>query len=308
MFYRLNIVKYFFLLFFAFFSLHANTVVLNSEYCIQDQNELDSLFFDTNKSVPSFIVTTIPSSRASYRISSLDIAKEFKERGYTIIDESSGVINFRRYCNLAGKRQEIASRLMERFREKYPCIKASLPHIEATSVLPRDFERYSIKELEVGEHIYKDSKGSFAAIFTTPSKKSQKLYFRFTLEASLDLFKAKYNLHNDKILTDNDYEKIHVELNRLSSDVIACTMPQNLITKSYISAGTILDMQRLEIKKDVLKGASIRAILSDGMLVIGIDALLLDEGNIGEEVTIKTDKGKILKAKLVSPNEAIILP
>jgi len=43
------------------------------------------------------------------------------------------------------------------------------------------------------------------------------------------------------------------------------------------------------------------------MLVLETEATLLSDGNIGEIVKIKTDKGKLFRAKLISKYKAIIL-
>jgi flagella basal body P-ring formation protein FlgA len=84
-------------------------------------------------------------------------------------------------------------------------------------------------------------------------------------------------------------------------------MPEKLMTKNYISANSILTMNKFEYKKDVLRGADIRAYIRDGMLVLETQATLLEDGDVGEIVKIKTDKGKLFRAKLISKYKAIIL-
>lgn len=293
-------------IFFITFSLHAKSIVLKSKYCVKDNIKLTSRFFDDNKSQDEFDILTLPKSRSTHSVPSLHVRDKFIQHGYEVIDNSSSIIEFKRYCNLAGKEDEIANEVLRLFEEKYPCIDADLPEIKASNILPFDFQTYTLTEVILRKNAYKNKKGSFKAVFTT-STKDKKIYFKFTINANIDVFKARHNLYNDKILSQNDYEKVNIKLNKLPSKVITCQMPKNLITKSYLREGTILSMQKFSHKKDALKGSRINAYIKDGMLVIGLDAQLLEDANVGDVARIKTDQGKLFKAKLVSQYEAIIL-
>ncbi|MCD8545651.1 MAG: flagella basal body P-ring formation protein FlgA [Sulfurospirillum cavolei] len=55
------------------------------------------------------------------------------------------------------------------------------------------------------------------------------------------------------------------------------------------------------------KKSAIKALYKDESLSIEVQATLLDDGDVGDIVRIKTEQGKILNAKIVSANEAVIL-
>jgi flagella basal body P-ring formation protein FlgA len=287
--------------------VEAKSVILLPEYCVKDNLELHSNFFDSNQSNEIFSIISLPKTRSAFSVPTIDIKKKFIENDYDVIDSSSGIIKFRKFCSLAGKEEEIAGEILRLFEEKYPCIEADFPSVKASSALPHDFKTYEIKEIILSSNDYRNARGSFQVIFTTPTSRDKKLYFRFKLDAKINVFKAKHNLHNDKILSTNDYEMVQVTLDKLPSEAITCSVPDKLMTKNYLRADSILTMQRFEYKKDVLRGANVRAFVRDGMLVIGTSAHVLQDGNIGDVVKIKTEEGKLLNAKLISSNKAIIL-
>jgi flagella basal body P-ring formation protein FlgA len=84
-------------------------------------------------------------------------------------------------------------------------------------------------------------------------------------------------------------------------------MPNKLLTRNYISTDSILTMNKFIYKKDVLRGTNIKAYIRDGMLVLETEATLLKDANIGDIVKIKTDQGKLFRAKIISNYKAIIL-
>jgi len=181
-----------------------------------------------------------------------------------------------------------------------------MPVISSSSPLPADFDKYEFIKIELRDNQLRKSKGSFRALFKTQNREKN-IHLRFKIEASVYVFKAKHKLYNNKILNSSDYEKVLVKLDKLPSKVITCSMPKKLITRSYVREGSILTMNRFEHKKDVLRGTDIRAFIKDGMLVLEIKATLLKDTNVGDIAKIKTDKGKIFRAKLISKNRAIIL-
>ncbi len=202
--------------------------------------------------------------------------------------------------------ESIAEAVLIEFEKQYPCIDSDLPEIHSTSPLPLDFKDYKLIKVILRPNVFRKRIGSFKAIFKTP-KKEKSLYFKFNIDANIDIFKAKHKLYNDKILSDNDYEKVSVKIDKLPSKVITCSMPKKLMTKNYVSANSILTMNRFEYKKDLLRGDKVRSYIRDGMLVIETEATLISDGDIGEVVKIKVDNGKVFKAKLISKHQAIIL-
>ena len=292
----------FLMLFFTTY-IFSKTITLLPHYCVDQNLKLNANFFGSKE---MFQVIELPKSKSKYTIPSLHVKDIFEKYNYNVIDSETGTITFERFCDMAGKKDEIAEALLEKFELKYPCLNSDLPEISANNPLPYDFKTYSFIKVDIKKNALRKRKGSFKAIFKTPNSEKT-IYFKFTINGYIDIFKAKHKLFNDKILSSNDYEKITTKIDKLPSKAITCDMPNNLMTKNYISANSILTMNKFEKKKSVLRGSKLRAYFRDGMLIIETEATALKDGNIGDVIKVKTDKGKLFRAKLISKYKVIIL-
>ncbi|MBL0702705.1 MAG: flagellar basal body P-ring formation protein FlgA [Sulfurospirillum sp.] len=281
----------------------SKSITIKPHYCVNENLKLNSTFFGATE---SFEIITIPKTRTNFTVPSLYIKNPFEKKSYDVIDSSTGVVTFERFCNLAGKKDEIAQAVLLEFEKLYPCIDAKLPTIKPSSPLPFDFKAYKLIKVNLKQSSFRRKNASFQAVFQTPNN-NKSIYFKFTINAFVDIFKAKHKLHNDTILSEDDYKKVSVKLDKLPSKIITCSMPKDLMTKNYISANSILTTNKFTHKKEILRGTAIQAYLKEGMLVLEIKAKVLKNGNIGDIVKIKTDNGKLFKAKLISKNKAIIV-
>ncbi|WP_458701658.1 flagellar basal body P-ring formation chaperone FlgA [Sulfurospirillum sp. 1307] len=278
---------------------------LKEQYCIDDQTSLDSSFFGLEE---KFHVIDIPKIKTIHKVPSLHVTKVFKEHKIEVNDVKSGIIVFKRNCDISGKKEELSLKLLEEFEKKYPCLNTEdLPDIIAVSTLPYDFKTYELLRIELKSVFLRKSKGSFKAIFKTPNGAEKNIYFKFFINAYIKTFKAKHKLYNDKILSFNDVKTVEVPIDKLPSKAIVCELPKKLMTKSYVSANSILSMNKFKYKKDILRGDNLRAYIRDGMLVITTPATALSDANIGDVIKVKTESRKIVRAKIVSKYKAIVL-
>ena len=293
------------LFFFLLSSLFSNEILIDKVYCIE-QNILNASFFGY-KGKDDFQVLTIPKDRAHYTIPSSQVISIFSDKNISVIDSSEGVIVFKRNCNMMGKQVEITNAFLKKIQEESPyIIIETMPIISIKSSLPSDFSRYTLTAISIPETMLKKNTGSFMGIFKIGDKE-KKIYFYYTLDAKIEVFKAKHNLLNGKILSSDDYEKVPISLEGLPSRALLGEIPRNVMIKSYIKEGSIFTDSMLETKKDLSKKETIKALLQEGGLRIEVQATLLEDANIGEVVKIKTEQGKTLNAKIVSYKEAIIL-
>ena len=137
--------------------------------------------------------------------------------------------------------------------------------------------------------------------------KRKKITFYYQMDAKLPAFKAKRNLQSGKILQNDDFEMVLVALDVLPSKAIIGELSSNLVTKSSIKEGQILSEYLFDTKKALMKKESIKALLSEGSLVIELHVILQEDANIGDIVKVKTEQGKFLSAKILSLKEAMIL-
>ena len=294
------------LLLFLIIPLFSNpNIILEKSYCVEEDSVKLSFFGYQGSN--DIIITNIPKDRVSYSITSTSIINAFSDRNITVTDSSEGIITFKRHCSLMGKSDLIESALLKKIQLSSPFLHIETkPKITSKTHLPVDFKRYEFIDVQLQESVVKKNNGTFVALFKADNKE-KKLYFSYEMNAKAMAFKAKRNLLNGKILTDDDYESVWMSLDALPPRVLLNEIPQNSSTKASLKEGQVLMEYHLEVKKLLSKKETIKALFKDQGLVIEVQATLMDDANIGEIVKIKTEQGKTLNAKIISAKEAVIV-
>ena len=286
-------------------SLFSQPIYIDKTYCTEEYTLRASFFGYQSSDDP--IIIQIPKDRMQYTIPTNVIRTAFNDRNVTIIDSSDGVVIFKRNCTLMGKSDAIEEAFLKKFQEASPTVFIEeKPRISAKSSLPVDFKRYQFVGVHIPETTLKKNSGSFVAIFKVGDKE-RKLYFNYEMNAKAMVFKAKRNLLNGKILTNDDYESILMSLEGIPTRAVLNEIPQNAMMKTSIKEGQVIADYHFDMKKTLSKKDSIRALLKESGLEIEVQATLVEDADIGDVVKIKTEQGKILNAKIVSTKEAVIL-
>ena len=280
-------------------------IYIDKTYCVEQDALKVSYFGYQGNNDP--VIVQIPKDRVNYSIPSSVILSALSERNISAIDSSDGIVIFKRNCTLMGKADAIEDAFLKKFQEASPSVLIEeKPRIFAKSSLPADFKRYQFVGVTIPDATLKKNSGSFVAIFKVGDKE-KKLYFTYEMNAKIMVFKAKRNLLNGKILTNDDYESIWMSLEGIPTRAVLNEIPQNAMVKTSIKEGQVLADYHFDVKKTLSKKDTIRALLKDGGLVIEVQATLIEDADIGDVVKIKTEQGKILNAKIVSSKEAVIL-
>ena len=295
----------FFILLFLSSLFSSEQIYIDKTYCIE-HDTVNASFFGY-KGKEDFVLMRIPKDRTNYSVNSNVIVSALTDHNVSVVDSSEGVVVFKRNCSLMGKSDEIENAFLTKFQEASPfVIIEEKPRISAKTSLPADFKRYQLVGIQISDATLKKNSGSFVAIFKAGDKE-RKLYFSYEMNAKVMVFKAKRNLLNGKILTNDDYESFLVSLEGLPTRAILNEIPQNVIIKNSVKEGQVLSDYHFDVKKMLSKKESIKALLREENLVIEVQVTLLEDANIGDVVKIKTEQGKILNAKITSRHEAIIV-
>ncbi len=290
------------LLFTSLFS--SDKFFIKHSYCVDGLKKIDASLFA--KSIKKdFLILDLPKNRASYSVTSLKITSKFKKNGINITDLSGGTVVFKN-CKLPIDTKYIKKVLVKKFKKRYPNIKIQNIYISSPSSLSPNLSFYRIEDIKLQPNAYRKSKGTFS-ISLKKGKRKKKIYLKFSIDATIGVFKANYNLRNGKILQKDDYIATRVRFDKLRNGTITNALQKSYIVKGYIRKDAILDFSHFRVKKDMLKGQFIKAILEEGNLVLEVDAHLLKDANIGDIVRIKTVSGKSMSAKIISLKTAKIL-
>ncbi len=292
------------LLFILSFLNSSDKFFIKKSYCVDNLQKVDSSLFTKDKK-DSFFILNLPKNRTRYMVSSLKITSKFRLHDINITDLTNGVVIFKK-CKIPINLKKIKMLLSEKFKERFPHIKIKSLSIFPFSPLSPKLSLFTIQRLDFKRDYLKRAVGTFG-VWLKKGKITKQIYLKYNIDASIVVFKANYNLRNDKILQNDDYTKTRVKLDRLPYGILRGKLGGKYIVRGYIRRGMILSMNHFRVKKDILKGEYIKAILKDENLVLEIDAHLMNDANIGDTVSIKTDAGKIFKAKIVSSKTAMIM-
>ena len=276
---------------------------LKESYCVDGLKKINASLF-TKQKTKDFFILKLPSNRAKFTVSSLKILSKFKENDINITDLSKGVVVFKN-CKIPINIKKIKSGLAYKFKKKFPTLQIKKIDISSPSSLDPKLSFYRITKIKLSSSSLNHPKGSFS-VFLKKGKRKKQVYLKYNMDATIVVLKANYNLRNGKILQNSDYMKTRIKFYKLPAKVLSDNLQNGYIVKGYIRKGSILSMNNFKIKKAILKGEYIKAVLKDGNLILEIDAHLLNDANIGDTVKIRTVAGKVYKAKIVSLKEALI--
>ena len=232
-------------------SLFSQPLYIDKTYCIEEDT-LNASFFGY-KSNDDFVIIQIPKERIYYSVPTSTIRSAFNDANITFIDSSDGVVIFKRNCNLMGKADALEEAFVKKFQEASPfVIIEGKPRISAKSSLPADFKRFVLTDVHISDAMLKKNSGSFLGIFKV-NDREKKLYFSYEMDAKATVFKAKHNLLNGKILTNDDYESLWINLDALPARAILNEIPQNSVIKITLKKDSFCWIIMLMLKKRCVK-------------------------------------------------------
>jgi flagella basal body P-ring formation protein FlgA len=135
-------------------------------------------------------------------------------------------------------------------------------------------------------------------------KKSQKIVFRYEIDANIEVLVANRKIKRLESLNETDFETKNIKFNHFFS--LPVYELDGLIAKQNISEGKILTKKLVKKKPLVFKGDILKAILIDGLLEVEIDAVALQNGNLGDIIRVRNQKGKVFRGKIISKESVLI--
>ncbi len=290
-----------FFLFFLPLFLHAKTVQLQPEYCVDGEQLLLSHIVSEMPKTP---LMRLPNT-SSFQVPFLRLEALLKEHNITSEDTSSGgIITLRRHCGVSHEFGALEQAVREAFEEMYAGIAIEQIVLAPQSVLPADFKDYSLMSVRLGN--VRSASGTFSVVFSDARGLRRNFYFRFHITATLSGFKAKHNLPNGKILTLGDIEPVQFVLETLPSPPLQEMKPDTLVARQHIREGTLLLERQFDQRLLVTRRSAVEALMEDGGLVVSVRAQALEGGNEGDMIRIRTNEGRLFKAKILSKNRVII--
>ncbi len=279
-------------LFVIFTSLCAASVELKPSY------RIDS-FVVTLKTLgiseSNTTVLNLPKNRDLWRVPAFEIEKRLKELGYDTVSASMSLITFKKIPQVDFS--ALHKIIRTKYESHYPTLKIESLSIEPTGSMRESFKMKPECTLRLPESALRKRSGTFVV---RCGKKRH--YFRYDMEAAILVYKANHQIKKDKIIDSKSAKAEYVTFEKLFAPPVTDIGNGRYIARQNIPVNRILTEANLSPMPAVLKGNRVRCFYKEGALQIEFDAEALQNGDIGDTVSIRKGGGKILKGRVVEKN------
>ncbi len=206
----------------------------------------------------------------------------------------------------ANNQESIKDALIDKFLNHYTNMQIDSIEIKPSSKLPKEFDSFSLKEIQISKSNLQRNKGSFLATFTN-GVKTKKVYYTYDILAFLDVYVAKYSIKRNEIITPKVLIRKMVKFENFRNQPIDDKYFYNYSAKRLIKAGQIVTTNYLKKSLTINSGDFVIATIKDGLVEISFRAKAIQGGNIGDIITIKRGYKKRFKAQIISKNRVEVI-
>ncbi|EHS0599200.1 flagellar basal body P-ring formation protein FlgA [Campylobacter jejuni] len=209
------------------------------------------------------------------------------------------VINYIQAASL----EEIKTALAKEFRNNFPKIIISQIDLKITS-LPKDFDQYEFLRIANGR--FNQAQGFLRAEFKTPQNIQKNVFFRYFIQANLEVLKSERTIKRGDKLGAFDYKSVLIDFDKVPLNALTLDDVDNLVAKSNINKNAILRANMFKTTALIRRNDPIIGVLSEANVDVLIELVALQSANMGERIRAKNKKGKVMQGIVVGKNRMII--
>lgn len=209
------------------------------------------------------------------------------------------VINYIQAASL----EEIKTALAKEFRNNFPKIIISQIDLKITS-LPKDFDQYEFLRIANGR--FNQAQGFLRAEFKTPQNIQKNVFFRYFIQANLEVLKSERAIKRGDKLGAFDYKSVLIDFDKVPLNALTLDDVDNLVAKSNINKNTILRANMFKTTALIRRNDPIIGVLSEANVDVLIELVALQSANMGERIRTKNKEGKVIQGIVVGKNRIII--
>ncbi|EAI0582914.1 flagellar basal body P-ring formation chaperone FlgA [Campylobacter coli] len=199
--------------------------------------------------------------------------------------------------------EEIKTALAKEFKNNFPSLIIKNIDLKITT-LPKDFEQYQF--IRIANARFNQAQGFIRAEFKTPQNIQKNVFFRYFMQASLEVLKSERSIQRGDKLGAFDYKSVLMDFDKAPSNALALEDTHNLIAKSNISKNTILKENMFKTMALIRRNDPIIGVLSDGNVDVLIELTALHSADMGERIRAKNKEGKVMQGIVTGKNRMII--
>jgi len=181
--------------------------------------------------------------------------------------------------------------LKKSYIQKYPTIQIKKISISPTSQNIKRFIYDPSKcSINLSKAMLKRNKGTFIV------KCNRKNYFfKFYIDATIDVYKANHQIKKDKIIDIKDVRKETIIFKNIYSLPLYNLEGKNIMARQNIAQDKIITLAMVTPVPAVKKHETVHCFIQDGAVHIEFDAMALQNGYIGDEIVLKRPDGRTIK-------------
>ncbi|WP_457596154.1 flagellar basal body P-ring formation chaperone FlgA [Hydrogenimonas sp.] len=189
-----------------------------------------------------------------------------------------------------GHIEELKKAIKARFIEHYPTLSIERIHLEPTSKKERfDFDEATCR-IRLSKGVLQRANGTLAV------KCGRCAHFlKYRIEGKIGLYKARHQIKKDKIVASDALERVEIPFTTLRRRPLTQIGEKRYIARRNIQAGKIVTTEMVAPIPEVRKHDRVRCVYRDEGLFVEFDATALQNGYIGDSVTVKRGDGRTLR-------------
>jgi flagella basal body P-ring formation protein FlgA len=273
-------------------------IILKEHYCIKNNTlNIKDIYPRYKQDITLMHLTN---ALSSFKVPSLEIISKLKPYiSVPIIDKSGGIIMLDKQCDIKYQKNIILKELKKVFKAVYNDIKVIKLDVKPINSFPQNFSDFSFDKIIINHNNIRKKSGNFTVVYKSMGKKTVRIFFKYKIDAKISLFKAKHNIPNGKILSQNDYEKVMTDFNRIPLNFVKNLKSGAFIARNYIRKGSVITGYMIRRVTLVRKKDLLRSVIKDGRLELEFFTRALQNGDKGDIIKTIGNNGKIYKAKII---------
>jgi len=184
------------------------------------------------------------------------------------------------------------------YLQKYPTMQIENISIFPTSLHNKNFIYNPSKcSFNLSKAMFKRNRGTFVV---KCNKKSY--FFKFYIDATIDVYKANHQIKKDKIIDPKAIRKETIRFKTIYSLPIYNLEKKEIMAKQNIAQDKIITSSMVVPVPAVKKSEIVNCFIQDGAVHIEFNAKALQNGYIGDVITLKREDGRTIKGVVLRKN------
>ena len=237
----------------------------------------------------------IPKSRHTKRVKASQLIKKLQSLGYNDFQTKHSYIQFTQKSPI--NLEDLKNQLQNYYIQHYKNIKIS--NIELTSNhylthLPKEYT------LSFPRNAYLSKRG----VFYIKTNKNKKIFFHYTVDATISLYEAKKEIQKGEELSFLNCKKKSIMLDKFRAMPLLELPRGRYEAKHRIKKSTLLTKRDVTGLYLIKRGSSVSVTLQDGGVSITFSARALQNGRYGDTIALREHNNKKIYVIVTGKNRA----